>query len=471
VCAKTSLGQTTSAAAARIRLSMYGTSEHPGRRTGPRTIPCETLLGSRTVEGDTMSIAVSLSGATVNDDAIVQRATIEAQLAIGPTVITSQVSFVNGVADFPDWMSGFGELAFCARRPGEAAPSNQIWRSGLVTSSNLANLTGLAVLGPDSFASLLSQPDPMAVSARDITDSLVLPMVQGNGHITSATVTVPNTQVLQVTGDGDYQRDVDGVEVFSVHFDYDVTLALEPSNNPFSIVDFLTATLVSVDVRSSSEGPLPWLTNFVADLVITAMQGWITSQIQPTLENDVNRIVLEVLNDQNAPQDTSITIESVTLDPVDQQVNFTVWATVPETVVFGECVGGVGSHGKRRPREQQEHLRAIRDALLLNSPEGAAYVETLSNLSPELVTLLRNDQALMSMVDDAVQRILLDFPTGAPQDGQLRPETGTAVRQVLQHLQRVASPRVALVAEALEPEVDRFVNRLAVEVLNSNRSA
>jgi hypothetical protein len=201
------------------------------------------------------------------------------------------------------------------------------------------------------------------------------------------------------------------------------------------------------------------------------MQGWITSQIQPTLENDVNRIVLEVLNDQNAPQDTSITIESVTLDPVDQQVNFTVWATVPETVVFGECVGGVGSHGKRRPREQQEHLRAIRDALLLNSPEGAAYVETLSNLSPELVTLLRNDQALMSMVDDAVQRILLDFPTGAPQDGQLRPETGTAVRQVLQHLQRVASPRVALVAEALEPEVDRFVNRLAVEVLNSNRSA
>jgi hypothetical protein len=360
-------------------------------------------------------------------------------------------------------LAEIGELAFSARRAGEGAPSNQIWRCGTVAGSSLSNLTGLTVLGPDGFASLLNQPDPMVVSAQQITDTITLP-------ISSATVSVPNAEVLQVSGDGDYQRDVDGARVFSVHFDYTVTLTLEPSGDPFRINDFLTPTLVHTDVDSASEGLLPWLINPVADLIIDAFSETIASEIQMSLSDQVNAAVMQMLKDQDAPQDTSVTLESVTLDPDNQQVLFTVWATVPETVLFGQCVSGVGAGGKRRPREQQGHLRAIRDALLLDNPEGVAYIETLANLSPVLVTLLRNDQALMRLVDDAVQRVLVDFPQTAPLEGALSEESAAVVRDTLRHLQHVGSPRIQLVAAALEPEVDRFVGKPAAPSSTANKT-
>jgi hypothetical protein len=415
-----------------------------------------------------MAVSAEFAGMSTPDNNIVNASTAHLFMS-GPLGIRLSVAtapLVNGMASFPSAALSATPLAMALLRPGESFPSGMIWRSGPLTSTSAQAIAGaIALLGPDSFQTLVGQPDPFVATAAQMSAGITVPTTTGNFTMTSATVSVVDATRLQVTGTGDYRRALRGFTLFTIRINFQVTFSIEPSNDPFDLNDFLLVRILDTHITSASGGTFGFLVNPIGTLIFGALTGSITAQIVPTLQRQVNQAVQHILASNNPPADLVITIDSVSLDPSAQTALLTVWAALPESDL---CSSGPSGGASLRQRDQQQlaQLRQIRDELLVGSPEGEAYVETLRELNLEILPRLLEDRSLRELVDETVAAVLHDLPVNDLANATLTPQTGALVHRVLDYLHEKAGGEVAVTAAALKDRVDRFVGTPVRTVLH-----
>jgi hypothetical protein len=224
---------------------------------------------------------------------------------------------------------------------------------------------------------------------------------------------------------------------------------------------------VAFNVWSDSGGIFGWLKNIFVNIILSVIKGSLVQEIENTVQEIVNDVVADRLAGA-APAGTTARVYKVGID-INTGLTMHIAASMPigETCASAPTSGSV----RLRSRSQLIRLRSIRDKVLVGTPQGEAYVETLTQFSPELIRLMVDNPKFLKAVDETVTLVLKEFKVKELEKVRISKELGNRIVELLQSAAELGSPRLKGVAKELVKDVQGFVGQPARKVLEKSLPA
>jgi len=368
-------------------------------------------------------------------------------------VLSSVVTVNGGVATFPT---------------APQAPFAVRVRDGSTTfvSTGVIDLSS-GILDEDtgdySAAYLVVQPDATTFTP-DALAGLVPPLPRvsddedGNPQFSLTTLTLTITGgLINATGTGVYlQTPVGG----SVSFNY--LFRLVPNTSALNAGRILKVVTESASVTSTDGSIFGFMVNLVGNFLLWIMQEDVVSQIEDTLQAEIDLAVRDALADAGAGAGITVTATSVTTDTaagitVSALAAINAQSVCPTGLTFGSI--------RMRPVAQIRALAAMRNLALRGSPRGDLYLQMFRRHKAELLRLLIRHPELLKQADATVAAGLKDYSPKEPARGVMSRGTAKHAARLLEMVGKLGSPELAALARALTKEVPAFVGRPAGEVL------
>lgn len=346
--------------------------------------------------------------------------------------------------------AGAANLAFCVLAGGMP-----IWRSGPVDATQ------------DNQFMIFNPPDLQAQAGQALDFppasfahlSPALPASGGATTVKTITGITPGAGTISVTGTAVSTQYVAPVDVA---FTY--VFSLQPATqHPDSRV-LLDVATVSLDVTGNNGSWFGWLINPLVNALLAVFTPP-SAPVQAAVQQMIDAAVQKALAANSPVAGATAAVSQATLDATSG-LSVQAWAGVPMNSV---CCGTVCSGSvKVRPAADIAHLRAIRDGMLLKSPEGFAYASFLRDNNPLLMRLLVDNPDLLAAADAVVAQVLREFTATAPESGVLSAASAEAVTQFLARFAAAAPAELAVAAAGLAREVHKFVGVPAGPVLQAS---
>ena len=366
------------------------------------------------------------------------------------SVSPQQTLTFNGVSA----TAGAANLAFCVL--GESGMP--IWRSGPVDAT-MDNQ--FFILNPTDLEAAAGHPlqfPPAAFASLAPT----LPLISGSTTVRSISGVAPGNGTISLAGTG-VSTEFLGMAM-AIKFTY--VFSLQPSVQHPDASLLLDVQTTKLDVQSDNGTWFGWLINPVVNLLLDAFRP-ASGPVQANIQDLINSAMQSAVAAKSPVLGTTGAVQQVSVDPTNG-IMVQAWAGVP---LGSMCCGTVCSGSvKVRPVEQIAHLRAIRDNLLVKSPEGFAYACFIRDNNRQIMGLLVDHADLLAATDAVVARVLEDFTAEAPERGVLSSPSAATVTDLLDRFAAVAPAGLALSITGLKREVAKFVGVAAGPVLHASWS-
>lgn len=296
----------------------------------------------------------------------------------------------------------------------------------------------------------LTDPDDTVLAVSDLEASITLPIIEGDMTITAMNLATVGGDI-RATGSGSYAAGFLGDVPFDFTYDFD----LDPVGSALS-TRVIEVETMSTSVVGTAGGLLGWILNMLVGLIAFVFKGTIEDEIEDAVQERVDAAVDDAFTAAGAPAGAMATLLSVSESSGDVTIDPMV--CIPLSQI--DCASLISSGSVRvRSRAELRKLRLMRDRVLLDQPQGKAYVILLRRHSREIIRLLVDDPKLLRRVDELVARGLDEFDSKDPAAGVMSARTADAARSIMKRLAAKGSRELRAVIEQTLPEVDGFVGR------------
>ena len=345
--------------------------------------------------------------------------------------------------------AGAASLAFCVIG-GDGTP---IWRSGPIdaTADNQ-----FYILNPSDLAAAAGKALQFPPSAfQSLSPQLPFTTPDGSTTIRSISSITPGNGTISIAGAGVHS----GV---AVKFTY--TFSLQPASQHPDATHVVDVETQSMDVQADNGTWFGWLINFFVGAFLDLFPPS-AGPVQSAIQNLINNAVQNAVSAKGPVPGTTAAVQQLSVDPTNG-ILLQAFAGVPA----GSLCSGTASSGsvKIRPAAEIDHLRAIRDKMLIRSPEGSAYAAFLRDNNRDLMRLLVAHPDLLKAADAVVASVLAEFGADAPEQGVLSAATAAMVSDLFARFAAVAPRPLAVAIAGLRGEVAKFVGKAAGPVLQAS---
>ena len=234
--------------------------------------------------------------------------------------------------------------------------------------------------------------------------------------------------------------------------------------------DLIEMSVSNVKIFGNNSSFFGWMVNWIVDAagfwgdLFSVFQAPIEEELQSQANAAISRLLGE--SSSQPPAGTGLSVTNVDISP--SGVSLEVWATVPvncpsEPSAKHAKVNKLGRIGLRSPLELLA-LRQIRDALLVDSAEGQAYLRLLRRSGARLAGIVAGNEDLLRQADEAAELLLRDF-AGDPSAGALAPDTAEAVDDLMCSLARASGGELEATIQLLRSRMRDFIGRPPRDVI------